>query len=151
MNGDRSLFFMTLAIICMWLVLDEFLGKKRISGWIASVMGSGSSSEPMTVPETNSVTSGLKDGNVIAENDTESMTYVPNVKVPITRPDDRDDQPTYDGGGSSTTKYGVCYNVGKGYSIYSYNYSTNEYTYIKSGYSTRQEAEKAGASMGYKI
>ena len=40
----------------------------------------------MTTPEENSITTGLKNGNVIAENSTETMTYVPNVKVPITKP-----------------------------------------------------------------
>ena len=77
---------MTLAIICLWLVLDEFLGKKRISGWISSVMGNNS--ETFTTPTTNSVTNGLKDGNTIAESDSQTITYVPGVKVPITRPED---------------------------------------------------------------
>jgi hypothetical protein len=28
---DSGLFFLTLAMLCIWLILDEFYGKKRIS------------------------------------------------------------------------------------------------------------------------
>lgn len=37
---DKSLFFITLAMICIWLVLDNFYGKKRINTFILSMFPS---------------------------------------------------------------------------------------------------------------
>lgn len=31
MNTDRGLLFLTLSLVCFWLVFDDFFGKKRLS------------------------------------------------------------------------------------------------------------------------
>ena len=37
---DKSLFFITLALICVWLILDNFYGKKRVNTFILSLFPS---------------------------------------------------------------------------------------------------------------
>ena len=37
---DRSLFFITLALICIWLILDNFYGKKHINTFLLSIFPS---------------------------------------------------------------------------------------------------------------
>lgn len=35
---DKSLFFLIMALICFWLVLDEFYGQNRISQFIVKMI-----------------------------------------------------------------------------------------------------------------
>lgn len=37
---DRSLFFITLSLICIWLILDNYYGKKRLNTFIISIFPS---------------------------------------------------------------------------------------------------------------
>lgn len=37
---DKSLFFITLGMLCIWLVLDNFYGKKRVNAFILSMFPS---------------------------------------------------------------------------------------------------------------
>jgi hypothetical protein len=45
---DRSILFFTLSLVCFYLILDEFVGKKRIS--LVLEQGFGSAPAPAPVP-----------------------------------------------------------------------------------------------------
>lgn len=51
MNTDRGLLFLTLSLVCFWLVFDDFFGKKRLST-LASYM----------TPQSGSLTDSIKEG-----------------------------------------------------------------------------------------
>jgi hypothetical protein len=38
---DRNLVLFTLSLACFWLILDEFVGTKKISGILAGIMAGG--------------------------------------------------------------------------------------------------------------
>lgn len=40
----RQLFFMIVSLSCIWLILDEFYGNKRISAFISGIAGEAGSS-----------------------------------------------------------------------------------------------------------
>ena len=54
-NMDKSLFFITLSAICVWLVVDAAVGKKYLSRFLSTIFpfmeDSGSSSPAMTTTE----------------------------------------------------------------------------------------------------
>lgn len=37
---DKTIFFITLALVCVWLILDNFYGNKRIDNFVASLFPS---------------------------------------------------------------------------------------------------------------
>lgn len=37
---DKSLFFITLALICVWIILDNFYGKKYLNTFLLSIFPS---------------------------------------------------------------------------------------------------------------
>ena len=37
---DKSLFFITLALICIWVILDNFYGDKKLNRFIVSIFPS---------------------------------------------------------------------------------------------------------------
>lgn len=37
---DKSLFFMTLAMCCIWLIVDSVIGKDRVGAFLASLFPS---------------------------------------------------------------------------------------------------------------
>ena len=41
MNNDNSIIYLTLALICFWLILDNFFGKGIIKNLINSIFNGG--------------------------------------------------------------------------------------------------------------
>ena len=37
MNNDKSLFFMTLCLICIWLILDNIYGNKYVDNFLSNM------------------------------------------------------------------------------------------------------------------
>jgi hypothetical protein len=64
---DKGLFFLILALTCLWLVFDEFVGSKRISklaGYMTPSMGGlFKQPEPYTPEEKEEVNKDAKDVN----------------------------------------------------------------------------------------
>jgi hypothetical protein len=42
---ERSILFLTLSLVCFYLILDEFVGKKRISSVLGGVVSGGGQKE----------------------------------------------------------------------------------------------------------
>ena len=47
---DRSILFFSLSLVCFYLILDEFVGKKRISGLLEGFGTSDAAPAPAPAP-----------------------------------------------------------------------------------------------------
>ena len=63
-TNDRSLFFLSLSLICIWVIIDNFIGKKYLRKLVNSIVSDGGTGTGQkTVSELQQVNNGAVPNN----------------------------------------------------------------------------------------
>lgn len=73
-NGDKSLFFLTLSAVCVWLLVDVAIGKNYLGNVVSAFFGKSSTSSttrgPTTTEEVKEAEKNAPDSSAIGSNHT---------------------------------------------------------------------------------
>ena len=78
---DRSILFLMLSLVCFYLILDEFVGKKRISTILEGSGISGTVETPAPAPEPFDPDKAVPDAGGITRTDQKEVPPIPKKNV----------------------------------------------------------------------
>ena len=74
-SDGKSLFFLILSFVCIWLILDMFYGNKIIKQLVDSIFGESDSSTPTTTDSSTSGTVEKNNSTVAGATNNKSFPY----------------------------------------------------------------------------
>lgn len=74
-SDGKSLFFLILSFVCIWLILDMFYGNKIIKQLVDSIFGESDSSTPTTTDSSSSETVEKNNSTVAGATNNKSFPY----------------------------------------------------------------------------
>ena len=74
-SDGKSLFFLILSFVCIWLILDMFYGNKIIKQLVDSIFGESDSSTPTTTDSTTSEAVEKNNSTVAGATNNKSFPY----------------------------------------------------------------------------
>ena len=74
-SDGKSLFFLILSFVCIWLILDMFYGNKIIKQLVDSIFGESDSSTPTTTDSSSSSTVEKNNSTVAGATSNKSFPY----------------------------------------------------------------------------